>query len=58
MHTNSRATTRLIGALFLVALTTNGVGSELAESTTDHTVVLVGELLELACDAAVWASAR
>jgi Domain of unknown function (DUF4386) len=53
MNTNSLATTRLIGALFLVALITNGVGSELAESTTDGTVVLVGELLELACGAAV-----
>lgn len=52
MHTNSR-TIRLIGALFLVALITNGVGSELAESTTDRAVLQVGELLELASGAAV-----
>src|SRR5262249_5799185 len=53
MHTNFRAIARLIGLLFLVALITNGVGSELAESTTDRTVLLIGELLELACGAAV-----
>src|SRR5262249_25518472 len=53
MQTNSRATARFIGALFLVALVANGVGSELAESTTDRAVLLVGELLELACGATV-----
>lgn len=44
---------RAIGALFLIALITNGVGSELAESSTDRSVVLAGELLELVCGAAV-----
>jgi hypothetical protein len=53
MQTHPRATFRLIGALFLVALVTNGIGSELAESTTDRTVLRIGELLELACSAAV-----
>jgi uncharacterized protein DUF4386 len=53
MYTNPRATARLIGALFLVALIANGVGSELAESTTDRAVVHGGELLELASGAAV-----
>jgi hypothetical protein len=53
MDANFRTTARHIGALFLVALITNGVGSELAESTTDRTVLLVGELLELACGVAV-----
>jgi Domain of unknown function (DUF4386) len=53
MHTNSRATTRLIGVLFLGVLITNGVGSELAESTTDPTVLHVGELFELASGAGV-----
>jgi hypothetical protein len=53
MDTNSRATTRLIGALFLVVLIANGVGSELAESATDRTALLVGELLELTSGAAV-----
>ena len=52
MYTTTR-TTRLIGALFLVALITNGVGSELAESTTDRTTLFIGELLELVCGAAV-----
>lgn len=44
---------RAIGALFLIALITNGVGSELAESSNDRSVVLAGELLELVCGAAV-----
>lgn len=53
MQTNPRATTRFIGALFLVVLITNGVGSELAESASDRTTLLVGELLELAAGAFV-----
>jgi hypothetical protein len=53
MQMNSRAAARLVGALFLVVLITNGVGSELAESTTDRNVLRVGELLELASGAAV-----
>ncbi|GAA5049655.1 hypothetical protein HNP84_004232 [Thermocatellispora tengchongensis] len=52
METNHRAA-RFIGALFLLALLSNGIGSELAESSTDRTVILVGELLELVCGAAV-----
>ncbi|MEU7893143.1 DUF4386 domain-containing protein [Nonomuraea sp. NPDC049152] len=53
MHSNPRAAARFIGVLFLTALIANGIGSELAESTTDRTVILVGELLELLCGAAV-----
>ncbi|BCY10561.1 DUF4386 domain-containing protein [Actinoplanes sp. L3-i22] len=52
MDTNRRAF-GLIGALFLVALFTNGIGSELAESTTNHRLILTGELLELICGVAV-----
>ena len=39
--------------LFLLALLSNGIGSELAESSTDRTTILFGELLELVCGAAV-----
>jgi hypothetical protein len=52
MRTNHRAA-QLIGMLFLLALLSNGIGSELAESSTDRTAILAGELLELVCGAAV-----
>jgi Domain of unknown function (DUF4386) len=52
MRTNQRGG-RFIGTLFLLALLSNGIGSELAESSADRTVILVGELLELVCGAAV-----
>lgn len=52
MRTNQRGA-RLIGALFLLALLSNVVGSELAESSTERNLIMVGELLELVCGAAV-----
>src|SRR5262249_13090967 len=52
MRTNQRGA-RLIGALFLLALLSNVIGSELAESSTDRNLILIGELLELVCGATV-----
>ena len=52
MTVNARYT-RLLGALLLAALITNGIGSEIAESTTDSGIMRAGELIELLCSAAL-----